>query len=199
MAHFIVKRVITPKQATLFRSSVSYGRLNGKTIHRNGEGKLVGFIGEVFMDHIFEIICPDVPRTVEADSSFDYDIILDGIKVDVKTKQRTVDVSPHHDVSIADYSNQLCDSYAFCSVTVDRETKTIPLDFYFMGYMKKEEFMQTATFMQKGQLDGGNIRPDGSAFRITKDCWNLKCHQLHQFDHSSLLPLLDNGYQLIRW
>jgi hypothetical protein len=199
MANFIVKRVITPKQAKLFRSSVSTGRLNHQTIHKNGEGKMVGFVGEVFMDHIFEIICPDVSRTVEADTSYDYDIVLDGIKVDVKTKQRTVAVAPHHDVSIADYRKQSCDSYAFCSVTVDIATKTIPLDFYYIGYMETAEFMNKSSFMKKNQLDGGNRRPDGSAFRITKDCWNLKCNQLNQFDYDTLLPLLDHGYQLIQW
>lgn len=182
-------------------ASLPKGRLNQQTIHKDGEGKLVGFIGEIYMDHIFELIFPELPRKVEADNSYDYDIVLDETKVDVKTKQRTVAVESDHDVSIAHYTKnkQMCDTYMFCSVTVDRATKTIPQDFFFMGYMDKSEFMTKATFRKKGQPDGGNRRPDGTPFTITKDCWNLKCNQLNQFDRQSLLPLLDYGYQLIQW
>jgi hypothetical protein len=51
-------------------------------------------------------------------NTYDYDVVLkNGTKVDVKTKERTVDPKPHFEVSVADFNTtQKCEAYYFVSV-----------------------------------------------------------------------------------
>lgn len=200
MSHFIVKRNISQKLAETFMQKVTKGKLNTRTFKKDGTGKLVGLVSEALMDSILRTILSDSDIELTADKSFDYDFLVDGCRVDIKAKQRTVPVNPDHDVSIAAYTidQQMCQTYMFCSITVDRETKSIPREFYFTGFMDKSEYLKTAQFKKKGETDGGNFT-DGSEFRIRADCWNLKYKQLQQFDYETLEPLLKKGYELIEW
>lgn len=191
MTHLIVKREIPPADAELFKRSVSAGKLNKQTIHENGEGKLVGFVAEIYTEMLLSRLFPDKTLQVFADKSYDYDLMLDNLKIDVKCKQRVVALRSDYDVSIAAYSAKVqeCDVYAFCSVTVDRATKTTPLTYYFAGFMDKHEYLRQATFKRQGDYDGSNIKTNGDRFTITKDCYNLKYSQLHQFDEEVLRTL----------
>lgn len=194
MTHYIARKAITPSVLAAANKFIHKGKLNPKTF---GEGALVGFLAEIFMEEIYSAIFPDSELIVVADKSFDYDMLLDGNRIDIKSKKRTVPLAPFHDISIADYTTkqQDCQTYAFCSIRLDRVSK-VPLEFYYAGYMGKREYLKQAVFKRKGEPDGGNLKPDGSEFLIVEDCWNLKYSQLHQYELDVLKGLKAQGYTL---
>ena len=83
--------------------AVEVGRLTNSIL--NGGGNLAGFIGEQIVLFVLG---------GEWVNTFQYDLIVKGSKVDVKTKQTTVKPLPHYECSITEYNtNQDCDYYAF--------------------------------------------------------------------------------------
>lgn len=200
MPHYVIHKAIGPKMAQAFIDHAPQGKLNGQTIHDDGEGNLTGFVAEQYMFDILTRMFPDVKAEYTAETSFDYDILINGHRVDVKSKMRTANgIRPDWDVSIAEYtiSRQQCDTYAFCSVTFNRD-KTIPTDFYYVGMMSKAQFLQEARVLKQGQFDGDNILPNGQPFRVRKDCRNLKFSQLLQYDMDKL-HVLEGFYNIITW
>lgn len=191
MTHYVVHRAIAPEVAEFFIKEAPKGKLNGQTIHDDGEGNLPGYVAEEFMLDIFKRMFPVADIKYVAKDQFDYDITINGHKVDVKSKMRTASgLRADWDVSIAEYTinKQHCDTYAFCSVTFNK-AKTIPLDFYFAGVMSKKAFLEKARRLYKGELDGGNILPNGQPFKVRKDCRNLRFSDLNQYDLEVLAPL----------
>ena len=201
MSHYVIHKPISPSIAQKLIKRAPQGKLNNRTIHDDGEGNLAGYVAEQYMLHLYEVMFPDADIQYVANESVNYDIIIDGHKVDVKAKMRTAHgIRPDWDVSIAEYTipKQQCDSYAFCNVTFDK-TKTIPLHFYYIGTRSKKAFLQHARVLKKGQLDGGNILPNGQPFRVREDCRNLYFKDLKQYDYDIIEPVLNAGYQLIEW
>lgn len=201
MTHYVLHKAISPKMAQYFIDNAPKGKLNGQTIHEDGEGNLAGYVAEQYMLDIFERMFPSADIKYAADKSTDYDITIDGHKVDVKAKMRTAyGIRPDWDVSIAEYTitKQHCDTYAFCNVTFNKQ-KTTPLHFYFVGLLGKQSFLQQARILKKGQLDGGNILPNGQPFKVRKDCRNLYFTDLKQYDYDTLSPVMKGPYQVIKW
>lgn len=200
--HHVVHLRLTPELVQFLTKRAPKGKLNGQTIHDDGEGNLVGYISEEIMLDIFTRLYKGSGEEIQyvADESTQYDILIGKHKVDIKSKMRTSMIRPDYDVSIAEYtiSHQQCDTYAFCSITFTRDKKT-PLDFYFMGVMKKADFLKAATVLKKGQPDGDNILPNGQPFIVRKDCRNMKCRDLKQFEYEQLKVLEKAGYDLIEW
>lgn len=127
------------------------GSLRGSI--ENGDGNHAGFLGEHAFIEVFG---------GERHNTYDYDILYDGWKVDVKTKRRTVDPKGYYEASIPDYNTeQDCDMYYFVSINTD--TKSV----WFCGFMPPSRFYEEATFHEEGDrnLDNG--------FRYKTDCWNL--------------------------
>ena len=130
---------------------------------RNREGGLVGYIGEALVLHL---------QGGEIKDTYDYDLInADGVKIDVKTKERKVAPRSNYNCTVADYNpNQKCDRYAFVSVLEDYKTA------WYLGSISKEDFYKKAVFYKQGDLD-----PDSSPrypFKFTADCYNIKVNQL---------------------
>ena len=133
------------------------GKLNNSIL--KGKGNLAGFLGE-------QIALSFLGG--EWQNTYEYDILLsDGEKVDVKTKQTSVTPLPEYDCSVAKYNTkQLCDSYAFVRV---RNDFTVG---WYLGKINKEDFLQKAVFMKKGDVDPSNN------YRVRADCYNLKINAL---------------------
>ena len=125
-----------------------------------GKGNIAGFIGE-------QIALECVGGTW--DNTYSHDIILsNGKKVDVKTKQTSVEPLPHYDCSVANFNTkQECDTYAFVRVKNDFTVG------WYLGSMDKKEYFEKATFMQKGEIDPSNN------YMVRADCYNLKIKQLY--------------------
>ena len=134
------------------------GKLNNSI--RNGAGNVVGFIGEQIA---LSILGGKWANT------YDYDLITtDGTKVDVKTKQTTVEPRLHYECSVAKFNTrQKCDMYAFVRVkdTLDKG--------WFLGYMGHTEYFRKATYLRRGDVDPSNN------FTVKADCFNLKIEELN--------------------
>ena len=141
----------------------NYHQTNNKHSILKGKGNLAGYIGEqvfhaVFLDAVFA-------------NTYDYDFTWKGMKVDIKTKNRTVDGNLNHSASIAAYSpeKQDCDSYIFISLNKNNHKAWI------MGGIRKHDFISKATLFKQGDND-----PDFPAFTFPVNTYNLKYSELNQ-------------------
>ena len=127
-----------------------------------GAGNLAGFVGElIVLDTVGGTMC----------DTYDYDIIYkDSVKADVKTKRTKVKPKPFYECSIANYNtHQLCDEYVFVRVLNDMSKGWI------LGWMDKDEYLNRATFMVKGEIDPRNN------YKVRADCYNLPISELRSF------------------
>ncbi len=126
---------------------------------RRGEGSLVAYIGE------------EIAKTVlkgEIKDTYDYDIVYQNVRVDVKTKERTVAPKPYYECSVADFNTrQNCDEYAFVSVL-----NTLK-EAWYLGKISKLDFYKKAIFHRKGEVDPANN------FTFKADCYNIPISSLN--------------------
>ena len=126
------------------------------------KGVLVAYIGE---EVVKKVLDGDIKDT------YDYDIIYNGIKVDVKTKERTVSPEPHFNCTVADFNTkQSCDEYAFVNVLKNLSCA------WYLGKIDKKTFFEEATFYKKGELDPDS--PPWKKFYFQADCHNLPVRKL---------------------
>jgi len=131
-----------------------------------GESTIYGAIGEIVCFDYFNQY-----REVAHENTYDYDLIVDGSKVDVKTKRTTEHPLPNYLCSVAEYNTkQECDYYFFARALEDLSKV------YLLGYITKPEFYQKAFFAKKGDTD-----PEDSTFKFTADCYNIKIEELNRF------------------
>jgi|14BtaG_2_1085337.scaffolds.fasta_scaffold105294_2 hypothetical protein len=109
-------------------------------------------------------------------NTYDYDIILkDGTRIDVKTKERTVDPKPYYEVSVADFNTtQKCDRYYFVSIN----TKSKPNIISILGWLSKDDFYRKAKFWRKGQIDSNSE----NKFEFRADCYNVQIKDLNPLE-----------------
>jgi len=149
---------ITPNQIERAKLLYPFDNLNGSIT--SGKSQIYGAIGEiVVMDHYNWL-------EVEYSGKYDYDIIIDGVKIDIKTKKTTVVPKPFYLCSVSDFNTrQKCDHYMFVRVMADYSKAWI------LGSRTKEAFYKISTFNRKGTLDTMN-------WRFKDDCYNLEISKL---------------------
>ena len=131
-----------------------------------GEGNLRGALGEIIVFDIFT----DKGSEVNKKSTFDYDLIIDGHKIDVKTKATNYKPIDSFNCSIpAAQKRQKCDYYFFTYITYDYKKC------YLAGYKSKESFFKESTFAKEGEIDFGN-------WKYKSDCYNLRMKNLNKFN-----------------
>jgi len=131
----------------------------------NGERNIYGAIGEVAVEKYLK----SIDREVDFTSTYDYDMIVSGKKIDVKTKRTTVTPREHYLCSIFKFNTrQQCDYYVFTRVKENKEVA------YILGYVSKDEFYKKSVFCKEGDLD-----VNGFAFR--SDNYSMEVKDLNQF------------------
>jgi len=150
-----------PQIETAKRLAAEMGDLNNSITH--GEGNVYGFLGElVVADYLGVPLC----------NTFDYDLIRNGKRLDVKTKHCTSMPLPEYECSVAAYNiEQQCDYYIFCRIIKDFSRGWI------LGWIAKDEFYKLATFYKGGVVDPKSLF--GWTFKA--DCYNLEVGELKQF------------------
>lgn len=130
---------------------------------RKGKGAVVAYIGEEVVKKVLNGQIKD---------TYDYDIVYgDNTKVDVKTKERTVEPQPYYNCTVADFNTkQDCDEYAFVSVLNNHS------EAWYLGKISKKDFYKKAKFYEKGELDPES--PQGKSFYFRADCYNIKISDL---------------------
>lgn len=106
-----------------------------------GEGNKVGALGEIIvLDHYGD--------KAEYAGDFDYDMLINGHKVDVKTKKQAIIPRPHHKANIFAYNTkQKCDYYLFVAIHASLKKGWI------LGMKAKDKFFKEATFRKSGEVD----------------------------------------------
>ena len=135
----------------------------GKLKHSitEGDGNIAGFLGEEVANHIIN---------GQITNTYDYDILKDGLKIDVKTKRCTSKPKPFYDCSVAAYNTkQGCDYYVF--VRIENKNGKWGRAWVLGSYPKKKYF-EDAKFLKKGTKDGNN------AFLVKADCYNMSIDKL---------------------
>lgn len=130
-----------------------------------GMGNLVGFIGEEVATYVLKQHNSNVKHI----NTYDYDILVGDMRVDVKTKSTSVAPLPHYSNSVASFNtSQKCDVYAFVRVKKDLTTS------WWCGVIEKDLFFKEAVFMKKGSMD------DDNKYVVKADCYNLPISQLRE-------------------
>jgi hypothetical protein len=128
----------------------------------SGAGNIAGFIGE---DIAQQILGGSLANT------YDYDLVLDDgtTTVDVKTKQTSAVPLPHYECSVAALNTkQACDYYCFVRVKNDFTVG------WYLGVVKKQDYLADSVFMKKGTVDPANN------YVVKSDCFNMKIANLKE-------------------
>jgi hypothetical protein len=126
------------------------------------------------------------------DSTYNFDILYYGNKIDVKTKQRTAPGTPRSDwdasIWAATKNRQFCDTYAFCQVNSITAKGDDFTTFMFYGHIGKDDYFKKSRFLRKGQIDGSN------GYKVADDCYNLLYTELHPLSKKDIERLVEVGY-----
>lgn len=145
------------------KKSAEMGRLNNSIT--KGDGNIAGFLGEEIANTIIGGIITN---------TYDYDIIKDSIKYDIKTKRCTSKPKQEYDCSVAAFNiKQKCDRYVFVRIeNVNNNWNRA----WILGWISKKDYFANAKFLSRGQYDPSN------RYFVKADCYNLKIGELNSFD-----------------
>lgn len=157
----MVEIQITQEQRDRANELYEFNVLKGSVTR--GEGNKVGALGEIIVLDRYA----DVATYV---GDYNYDLIIKDKKIDVKTKKQNVAPAMHHTFNIFAYNTrQECDYYCFVVIHVSLERGWI------VGWKQKDEFMKTAKFRKKGEVDDSI---PGCTWTFKGDCYCLKITEL---------------------
>ena len=126
----------------------------------SGAGNIHGFLGEI-------VVANYINATIE--NTYDYDLIKNGIRIDVKTKSCKFKPNPDYDCSVYKLSaKQKCDYYVFVRILDDFSQGWI------LGGIRKTIFFKKAIFYKKGNIDPKS----NFGWTFPADCYNLSISSL---------------------
>lgn len=142
------------------------------------QGSITGSASHV-VGAIGELIVADLTGATEA-STHDYDLLLDGRRIDVKTKRCRTRPFPHYDCSVAAHgSKQDCDSYVFVRIRIGGQEYGTRA--WVLGEINKTDFYTKATKYKRGDVDPAN------GFLFKADCYNLPISELSDVKQSKAI------------
>ena len=160
--------VIEISKNQIERAKGLYGFTSLNNSIMSGTSNVYGAIGEIVVHDA--LVSKWGPSSVSHDQEKDYDIQVNGYRLEVKSKRTTVEPKPFFNCSVSSYNpNQQCDYYVFVRVMEDMSKA------YILGGVEREKFFSLAEFKKKGE-------PDGHKWTIKDDCYNLKIGQLSKFN-----------------
>lgn len=142
------------------------GELSGSIT--KGEGNVAGFVGELLVCQLTGA----VPT-----NTFQHDLTLGSLLLEVKTKQRSKRPVDTYDVDLSARNvKQRADYYVFVSVNY-------ALDYgYVLGCMPKYEYLMAAKFRERGEDDRG--------FAVKASCFTVPIKQLMPIEELQLAKAL---------
>lgn len=142
--------------------SAKVGVLRGS--FTRGEGNPIGLMGE-------ELVLASLEGS-KKEESYDFDILFEGKRFEVKTKRTTVEPKPHYMCSVSTFNTrQKADYYLFCRVLHVGGSFG---DFgWVLGYIPVEEFKKLSVFMRKGDLDRDN------GYIVKSNCFSVPISNLY--------------------
>lgn len=152
---------ITTEQIQLAeKKAKELGELNNSIT--KGLGNIIGFLGEIIFAEYFNGTLAN---------TYDYDVIVNDYKIDVKSKKTNYPPQENYLATVADFNTkQNCDYYYF--VRIDLVNKKG----YLLGGLSKKEFYKKSVFYKKDTLD-----PESTlGWTFKADCYNIRIGDLKQ-------------------
>jgi hypothetical protein len=143
-----------------------------KGSHRKGNANFVGLVGEKLAIAWLRKNGFDPC----ADNEIEHDLRVGAVRIEVKTKDRTVDPLPHYEATVPQYvyEAQQPDYYLFGSLKRDPSIRTgwhRSFQFgYLVGFLSRSEFDDVKYSEERG------YKPNGANFFC--DAWNCKISDL---------------------
>ena len=130
-------------------------------------GRRIGEIGQ----WLFYRWCKEQGLTIEdvSGKSYDYDFVVEGRHVEVKTKERSVPDRENYEASISDYYKQDTELYVFLTVVPSLKL------YYIHGWASREYFEKHRFAKEKGSKD------DNMKTERKEGAWNIY--------HKDLIPM----------
>jgi len=146
-----------------WRKAREMGRINNSITR--GDGNIAGFLGEEVANFLIK---------GEVTNTYDYDIVKDGRKYDVKTKRCTSEPKDYYECSVAAFNTkQKCDEYVFVRI---ENIKGKWGRAWVLGHYDKDKYFDDAKFLKKGQRDGDN------GFLVKANCYNMSIKDLNKYE-----------------
>lgn len=160
---------ITPEQLERAKNLYPFTALKGSI--NNGADNLTGALGEVLVSDYFKA----KGYSVEEDNTFHYDMKINGFKVDVKSiKSKAPPKSYHYARIQKSQINQKTEFYFFCRILANYSKG------YLLGFLKKEEFFNIASFASAGSEDPSPLAPN-KGFKYKADNYYTTIDKLRKF------------------
>jgi len=157
----VLEYKVSKKQIDIAKKLYDFNALKGSIT--KGRSNIYGALGEVIIYDFYT----SKNIKVKHNPTYDYDMIIEGHRIDVKTKRTTVKPKPHYLCSIKN-PKQNCDYYFFVRILEDLSVA------YLLGYKQKGEYYKEAIYKTKGEKD-----VNGWTFK--DDCYNLEISKLNKF------------------
>jgi hypothetical protein len=139
----MIKLQITESQIERAKKLFSFNKL--KNSLRNGEGNLLGAIGEIVAFDYYQ----GQDKLVIHSGDFNFDLLIDGSKIEVKTMESNSPPKDHYECNVSLYNaEQDCDYYLFLNVDSNHSTA------YIKGYVSKQRFKKIRQLRLKGEKNG---------------------------------------------
>jgi hypothetical protein len=139
----MIKLQITESQIERAKKLFSFNKL--KNSLRNGEGNLLGAIGEIVAFDYYQ----EQDKLVIHSGDFNFDLLIDGSKIEVKTMEVNATPKEYHECNVSLYNaEQQCDYYLFLNVDSSHSTA------YIKGYVSKQRFKKIRQLRLKGEKNG---------------------------------------------
>lgn len=142
------------------KMSDNMGALNNSIT--KGQGNIIGFLGEIIVAQYLDITL---------NNTYDYDLIYNDKKIDVKSKKVSSPPRDYYECSVAALNTkQKCDLYVFTRIKNDLS------EGWILGCLEKEKYLTASTFLKKGSID-----PDNN-WKVSTDCYNLPINKLKNIE-----------------
>jgi hypothetical protein len=151
----MIRRKITKKHLEQAKTRYNFQVLPNSI--KSGATNIHGALGEILVIEYYRQKGFEVDDT----ATMQYDLILNGLKVDVKTRLVNRSPAPWYRISIPAYNtHQKTNFYLF--VFIDRKKENV----WFAGYIKKDKFFQLAQFNKAGEYFGFNQKYSVDSYTI---------------------------------
>lgn len=127
----------------------------------NKEQQFVGLVGEIIIKRLFGL-------DHEFKNGFDggFDFVYKGLKIDVKTMGRNVDVKDYFVNNFVAHQKKFdCDIYIFCSLNKKTNELTI------CGFLSKKELLKKSIYRKKGET---MQRSNGTTFVLKTNNYQIE-------------------------
>lgn len=141
----MIKRYLTDDEILEAKRLYDFKKLRNSITE--GQSQIYGALGEVMVMNFFKLYY----ENVEYVGSYDFDLKINGKKIDVKTIKTDKEPTKDFNANISAYNiTQQTDFYLWCSVSENMKYG------YIIGYLEKDEFYKIAQLKKKGEIDWGN-------------------------------------------